>query len=84
MNRVTITISAGPNQGKTTIARLIEEALREKGFSSVEVLDTKDSSSSKLPVAQRFEETKKRPVTIKVNTVHQEAEETNSGKRAVP
>lgn len=74
---VTITVSAGPNQGKTTIARIIEDALREAGFVEVSVEDRDIPSLAKEPVAHRFEATKKRPVNIKVEQLPTMPELTN-------
>lgn len=67
-NQVIITIAAGPNKGKTTIARIVEAALRDNGFTNIEVQDQPQSDAPKEPIAQRFEAAKKRPIKIKVET----------------
>lgn len=60
-----ITVHAKANRGKTTIARLIEEMLRQEGFSDVVVADDpRDSTPGKAPIQERVEATKKRPVFI--------------------
>lgn len=66
---VTIVIQAGHNKGKTTIASIIESALREAGFVDVTIDDEPSLVTDKEPVAQRFEAAKKRSVNIKVRTL---------------
>jgi hypothetical protein len=67
-DRVEVTITAGPNRGKTTIASIIRDALVSAGFKDVEIYDPIESKEPKEPVTKRFEATKRRPVRILVNT----------------
>ena len=72
MSKVIITIAAAPNHGKTTIARIIEAALRDNGFVDVAVEDQPQSALHKDPIAVRFEAAKKRPIKIKVETMKED------------
>lgn len=63
---VKIIISAGPNQGKSSIAQIIKNALERLEFSSIALKDTPSSDKDKAPIQQRMEETKRRPVEIRV------------------
>ena len=59
-----ITIAGAPNRGKTTVARLIEEALRKEGFEAVFVDDPGDETPGKAPIEERVAAMKKRPIVI--------------------
>jgi UDP-N-acetylmuramoylalanine-D-glutamate ligase len=75
MDKVRIFVVAGSNQGKTTIAHIIKEALDAHGFQKVILSDTKVSGVAKQPIEQRVQATKERPVLIEVlsfdNPTHQ-------------
>lgn len=67
MSKVNVYVVAGPNQGKTTIAHIIKEALVQNGIKQVALLDTKSpQAEDKLPIEQRMAATKERPVDIEV------------------
>lgn len=63
---VQVLVVAGANMGKTTIAHIIKEALDAHGFAEVTLEDLPPSSVSKLPIQQRIETTKKRPIKVSV------------------
>lgn len=68
MDRVKVIVSAGPNQGKTTIAHLIKTALLEAGFREVRLVDdpSPNEDADKSLIAKRVEATLRRPVDIVV------------------
>jgi acetolactate synthase regulatory subunit len=66
MDKVTIHVVAGPNQGKTTIASIIQDALRTWGFKDVTVLDM-PASDDKPPIMERMVAATQRPIEIKVS-----------------
>lgn len=70
-SELTITVAGTINTGKTTVARIIEEALLQYGFKSVVVQDL-DPSSNKEAIHTRIEKTKNRKVTIKVKQLPRE------------
>ncbi len=66
-DKVTINIIGKADTGKTTIARLIEEKLRDElKFENVEVHDIPPSTDEKKPVSERVERMRKRKVIIRV------------------
>jgi thymidylate kinase len=71
MSTINITIEARPAQGKTTIAFLIEKALREAGFSDVVVNETEMTPSAitklKTSLADRAARIAKKLPTIKIH-----------------
>lgn len=69
MDKVRIYVVAGPNQGKTTIAHILRNALEEHNFKRVSLVDTKPSGEPKQPIEQRVKATQERPVTIEVVSV---------------
>ncbi len=68
MDKVTIHVVAGPNQGKTTIASIIEEALKNWGFKDVKLIDI-PASEDKPPVMERMEIALRRPIEIRVSQI---------------
>lgn len=67
MDKVRITVVAGPDRGKTTIASIIKDALTAWGFIDVRLVDIPSQAPEvKEPIAQRVEAAKKRPVEIQV------------------
>lgn len=66
MDKVRITVVAGPNRGKTTIASIIRDTLTAWGFYDVRLVDIPSQASDKEPIAQRVEAAKKRPIEIHV------------------
>jgi NADH pyrophosphatase NudC (nudix superfamily) len=66
MSKVVVYVVAGPNQGKTTIASIIQEALKSYGFIDVKLLDIRASKGDKAPIDQRVEAAKLRPIEIQV------------------
>lgn len=67
MNKVRITVAAGPNQGKTTIASIVKDALTAWGFTDVSLIDVPSKEpETKEPITKRIEAAKKRPVEIQV------------------
>lgn len=70
-SELTITVAGTINTGKTTVARIIEEALLQYGFKSVVVQDL-DPSANKEAIHTRIEKTKNRKVTIKVKQLPRE------------
>lgn len=78
MDKVRITVVAGPNRGKTTIAAIIADALSAWGFTDVCLIDVPSPAPEvKEPIAQRIEATKKRPVEIRVALEESQPEETD-------
>jgi len=65
MEPLMVLVVGPPNTGKTTVARIIEEALQNYGFSDIKVED-QDPSPDKEAIAIRFEKTKNRHILIKV------------------
>ena len=72
MGELKIIVQGHTNTGKTTVARIIEEALQTYGFTDVTVKDL-DASSDKEPISKRFEATKNRKVTIEVQQLARES-----------
>lgn len=68
MEKVMIYVVAGPNQGKTTIAHIIKEALKAHDFQNVTLVDAKSSGQPTQPIEQRVQATKERAVQIEVIT----------------
>lgn len=58
-----VTVTGLPNTGKTSVARIIEEALKENGFQNVSVKD-QDPTPGKEGIVKRIQKTKKRKVRI--------------------
>lgn len=69
MEKVRVFVVAGPNQGKTTIAHIIKDALESHDFKKVILQDTKSTGEPKQPIEQRIQVTKERPVIIEVVSV---------------
>lgn len=65
-DKVTIHVVAGPNQGKTTIAAIIQEALKTWGFLDVRLVDL-PATENKPSVMERMAVAVKRPIEIKVS-----------------
>ncbi len=67
MDKVKVYVVAGANQGKTTIAHIIQEALKSHEFQRVSLQDSKPPVvPNPLPIEQRVQATKERPVHIEV------------------
>lgn len=67
LSPVTIVVRGKHDTGKTTVARLIEEMLRESGFSDVQVHDLPPlPHDMKDRFIDRFERNRERPVRIVV------------------
>lgn len=62
---LTIQVIGQTNTGKTTVATLIRDVLRENGFENVTLKDL-DPSPNKESIAMRVAKTKKRPILIEV------------------
>ncbi|HLA91008.1 MAG TPA: hypothetical protein VJL28_11325 [Gemmatimonadaceae bacterium] len=70
MTTLQITIEGPPDSGKTTTARLIENALREAGYKDVKVSDMEPLPAEEKDRFQwRLERTRAQPVQIRVRVV---------------
>ncbi len=66
---VEIVIRGAPNTGKTTLARIIEDELREAGWERVIVEDAPPSPSEKPPFQERLKRNMQRQIAIRVEVL---------------
>jgi len=67
---ITLTVRGPHNTGRTTLARLVEEALREHGYTDVRFRDQPPLPHDQKPDFQeRFPVNQQRPILIVVETV---------------
>lgn len=69
MDKVKILVIGKTNSGKTTIAHVIKNALKEEGFKDISLTDT-PPTEGKMPIEMRVEAAKNRPIEIEVISVN--------------
>lgn len=70
MDELRIIVEGPPDSGKTTTARVIENALREAGYRDVQVADLEPLPSEEKDRFQwRLERTRARPIRIQVRVI---------------
>ena len=69
MDGLTIIVRGRRDHGRTTTARILEEALKEAGYTAVRVIDLPPSPDDKDRWWNRFQRTRERPINIVIETI---------------